>query len=529
MTEETPDAAPNSCATCPSLLPANEMNEQIATYGVILNAPTCPRKGKLLGSPHKPGMNEQIQAAVGRSCGSHGAAMPPQKNRHGSLTIALGMPQIGGTGDTNPAARPRSCRSCQHFIPSKVMVKEIGVTSGMCARYGKIVADQNTTAEARTCPSAEGVKLNTSPEAHWDNLLADMIVNPELRIALVMGKIIGSNISEPVAPMEDPSTYTSDAPVTPEDEAKGIRAWRKLENETGTKHVFLPIFRPDFFPADEQELVPVTGDETNPELYVDHQHLSFKAAVIWKLNETPALHGVAGTGKTEFFRHMAWLMQCPFRRISITESTELDDIAGKVHYNPTRGTYFEEGRIPKGWHRPGVMVIDEPNVGKPAVWQFIRPMTDNAKQLVLDMDNGRRIDRHEFAFLGMAMNPAWDSRNVGTEVISDADGSRLMHIFVEFPDEKLEKQIIKERCKLDGYDIANDELNLIMRVAVNLRQMAKDDMLPITWGIRQQIKVARALAYFDPNDAYRLAAADYLEPEAQALILDAVNNETFGK
>lgn len=528
MTEAS--APQKSCSTCPSLMQRADMNGQVETFGMILNAPTCPRRGLLIGAPGANGVNadQKIQDAVGRGCASHGQTMPPLKNRHGTLTVALPNPTIGTGKEVTAAMRPKSCRTCHNFVPAKVMQKEVGITTGYCGRHGKFISEQNTTMVARHCNEAEPLDIGFSntPEERYHEILADAVLKPELARVLTKGKVIGSNLAGHmgVPSNSEPTEYASDAPVTPEDEAQGIRAWRKLESEDGTREVLLPIFRRDFFPIEEQALIPKTGDETKPELYVDHQRLAYKVAVIWKLNETPALHGVAGTGKTEFFRYMAWMMQLPFHRVSITASSELDDLAGKTHFSPDKGTHFELGRIPKAWMRPCVQVIDEPNVGKPDVWQFIRPMTDNAKQLVLDMDEGRRIDRHPHSYLGMAMNPAWDMRNVGAETIADADGSRLMHIFVDFPNEKLETDIIRQRCELDGFKISKPELKMVMSIARDLRQMAKDQTLPITWGIRPQIKVARLLAWFPPVEAYRLAAADYLEPEAQQLILDVVNN-----
>ena len=522
-----------SCLTCPSMLGRNDLAGQIETYKMTINADSCPRKGRLLGGPKSPERSDSedpnsIHAAVARTCDSHGAEMLPLKNRHGSMKIALPMPKLKEEHDNN-YPKPTSCRTCQFFVPANSMMRETGMTSAFCARYGKILSEQNVSQEAKYCPDATGLLVTSSMDDHLADLLGDVTILPELRAHLKLGDRIGANVQQIVSTVKlDPSTYPTDKPLTAEDQARGIRAWQRIESSTGTRAVYLPIFNPAYIPDEQLALIPQAGDETNPDLYVDHQNLAFKVAVIWQLGETPALHGVAGTGKTEFFRYMAWRMQLPFHRVSITASSELDDLAGKTHYHPEKGTFFEQGRIPKAWQSKCVLVLDEPNVGPPDVWQFVRPMTDNAKQLVLDMNEGQKIDRNPSSFLGMAMNPAWDSRNVGAETISDADGSRLMHIFVEFPSEKLEMEIIKERCKLDDFDISKVQLKMVMTIAKSLRQMSEDQTLPITWGIRQQIKVARALAWFDPAEAYRLAAADYIEPEARQLILDEVISTSRG-
>jgi hypothetical protein len=65
-----------------------------------------------------------------------------------------------------------------------------------------------------------------------------------------------------------------------------------------------------------------------------------------------------------------------------------------------------------------------------------------------------------------------------------------------------------------------------MDVAKVLRDM--DDNLSTTWGIREQIKTARATAWFGVEDAYRLAATDHMEPSEANIILDAVRTNKVG-
>ena len=52
--------------------------------------------------------------------------------------------------------------------------------------------------------------------------------------------------------------------------------------------------------------------------------------------------------------------------------------------------------------------------------------------------------------------------------------------------------------------------------------MSDNGELPITWGVRNQIKVARATAWFPFERAYRLAVLDYLEPDTRAMVTEVV-------
>jgi MoxR-like ATPase len=191
-------------------------------------------------------------------------------------------------------------------------------------------------------------------------------------------------------------------------------------------------------------------------------------------------------------------------------------------FSKEQGTYFKYGRLSRAWTTPGVIVIDEPNTGPPDVWQFLRPLTDNSKQLVLDMNEGEVLSRSDNTYLGMAMNPSWDPKNVGALEIGDADANRLFHVYVTLPPEKVERHIIKSRVALDGWEITDKQLTMVMKIARDIRALIDADALTISWAIRPQIKVARALRWFDPITAYKRAIVDYLEPQAQQLILDAV-------
>jgi hypothetical protein len=63
-----------------------------------------------------------------------------------------------------------------------------------------------------------------------------------------------------------------------------------------------------------------------------------------------------------------------------------------------------------------------------------------------------------------------------------------------------------------------------MRVAKDIRGLCDEDALPITWAVRPQLKVARASKWFDLKTCYRMAVADFLEPESAEQVLDVVNS-----
>lgn len=516
-----------SCINCPAFMGESDAARQRAVYGTNLGMPTCARTGRMLGAQRMSAADTAtLQTETASSCAQYGKPVTSSTKTY--VTLSLGLSPNGQDEPTKPEKGVASCKACHFYVDARRVGSAIGVPIGLCSKFGKLVPDTKTHDVARVC--TEGVRTEVKPGEqitdHYNKLLKSFVVAPILAARLPLSSIVGGAMPYRPPAIIEPSTYPTDKPVTDAQAARGIRAWRKLEDKNSGNHVFMPMFRRDFFPPEEQKLIPVTGGDEHVETYVDHQNLLYKILVLWRhLDETPAVHGVPGTGKTELFRYAAWWMGLPFHRISITRSSDIDELAGMVGFHNNE-TVFEYGIVPKFWKRPCVAVFDEPNVGPPEVWQFIRPLTDNSKQLVLPMNNGEIVQRNDDCYFGMAMNPSWDSRNIGAEPLAQADGSRLMHISVGFPNEDVEKEIIRRRCFLDGYDIDGDTLSSLMSVAKTLREM--DDTLTTTWGLREQIKTARATRWFGLLDAYRLAVTDMMDPTESTIVLDAVKANAVG-
>lgn len=531
-----------SCVKCPQHL---DDQSQLNILGKGIGHGICPLKLLAIG---RPGVETKHPESQAKKCDSYGTPRASFKDDVKTLPIELkvAFPDLTIVGDPNEPERVGSCVQCDHWVPSGVVMKKMGWRTAYCKAKGALILDDRLSKYAATCASRS--RRTTAPISEFDpSSMANLSINllPEYREGY--GKV------NPLALLRqlkegggEPSEYPTDKRVSPKAASLGVRAWRRIRDQKGNgSDVFLPVFdisqilgyqEDQELLEIEQSKIPKTGDDEHPEWYVDHGNFVYKTVVLWTmLNETPALWGPPGVGKTELFRHLAWMMVLPFERISITGSSELDDIAGKMMYTPERGTFFHLGRIPRAWSKPNVLCIDEPNVGPPDVWQFLRPLTDNSKQLVLDQDKGQRIAAHTACYLGMAMNPAWDPRNVGAMALGDADGSRLMHIHMSLPPEPIEREIIKTRCMADRRLVKPEDkdrtekevdgiIDTMMQIAPELRRLSEDGVIPVSWGIRDQIKVARAKPYMSWKDAYRIGVADALEPQAQEAVLDIVGN-----
>lgn len=509
-----------SCEGCPSLL---SNNKQRTILGKPTGAPVCGLKLIAIGRPGIDGKHEKALAEnKANHCDSHGKQIefdPAAKLK--AIGIDVAMPNYAA--EQNDPNLVSNCVNCEHYMPAAQVQRQFGWTASMCTAKGQLIMDDRLSMYARDCDKRSSKYSPTSTDVSTKiiHLFPEYLdgwgkVDPLKRLKAFAEK------------NDDPFNYPSDKPVSDKAKEKGVRAWRRVQDPFGNgPDVFLPIFDHHQLAPGELIKVPKQGDDEKPDEFVDYLGLVYKVTVFWtRLNMTPALWGEPGTGKTEFFRHMAYLMALPFERLSITGSTELEYLEGKMMYSPEKGTYFQYGRIPMAWGKPNVLCIDEPNLGQPPVWQYIRPLTDNSKQLVVDANMQERINAHAGCYLGFAMNPAWDPRNVGTMELGAADGSRLMHVRVPLPPRNIETNIIMNNLTHDGWKDeaeAKEKVGLALDIIGQLRQQSAQGDIPVTVGIRDSIKFTRAMRYFDPITAAQVAFSDSMDPDTAQTVMNTVN------
>lgn len=508
-----PASGTPSCSTCPNAITDQDLR---GIAGKSIGSPVCAIKMLPLMRPDQLArVRGRVSLLKAKECDKYGQHTPIDTNA-GKAPLAFGPVGVGMPLPGNGMA-VHNCGQCVNYIPPQDVAGKTGWNAGLCGATGKLLLPDRLRVYAADCKTSAGANMS-GPRADINKFMffaeyTQAYGEPDLAALAKKSRMI------------DPLDWPTDRPVLPEHSARGIKAWRRIDDPKGSgKFVHIPIYRPDRFTEEERKLIPKAGGREHPELYIDYAGLLFLAAVAMvEMDVTPAVWGPPGVGKTELGRHMAWLMQLPFVRISVTGSMELDEIAGKTHFHPEKGTYFEYGRLPERWNKPGVIVLDEPNVGPPEVWQFLRPLTDNSRQLALDMNAGEIIPRDPDCYFFLAMNPAWDVRNVGTNTIGDADARRLLHLFVGNPPEDIERKIITEWCKLDDFDIT-PHLDGIMRVAKDIRPLAESGELSVSWGPAAQIKLARLFKWLSPMDAYGMAVLNYLSPQSQEQVVTSIQS-----
>lgn len=532
---------PQSCADC---VHYRDEEDGAALWKKSLGAPACAKLEKLLAKPGmQPSVMQSLAVAFADGCDEYvdagsgdgfGEVTRPQWRRD-SFTVTAPDPAVILAGESDPDDRARSCNGCEHFVDPRAVKAELRWPFGVCAASGRGILANRYTQEAGMCAfSKRGTPRDTTANLHEAPQYREGFAT--LHVGQGSGQVPGTRPGEWV----EPTAYPTDRELTDGEKSfkndagvPWLLAVRRFYNPSGTgQYVEAYVWNPEAFDADERARIPQTGDDTHPEWYIDHDGLVYRMMVAWLgVDLTPLLWGHAGVGKTELLRHVAWMLQLPFERVSIRADTQIEELAGEPQFSvpPERlgvegaaaETWWRDGVVPRRWERPGVLLVDEYNMGPHDVSAFLRPMLDNDKAIVV---NDRRIQRDSFCFLGLAMNPAWAPQYAGTREISSADGSRVTNIFVNLPPESVERVIITRACEANTppYNPPLDTVDRVMEIAKEIRALVDDGSLPIPWGVREQIKVLKLTAYVSLFDAYRMAIIDGMEPSTGELVMDVV-------
>lgn len=516
-----------NCSDCPSCITTQQGGTLMA------GADTCHRFGYVLSRPNvDESVNVRIKNHYAASCDKHGEPRPGMGARL-NAQVAAGDPDVMSQPplDPNSNLQAHTCTACVNYIPPDVVKDELGWSSAMCAARGRLLSPALLIREASDCDfNRAGDHRDTT-----DGVILLPIYEPE---PVTLSGNVGAPriLSIGARHRIDPREYPTDKPVSDEQRhVYHIRAWRKIDDPEG---IHEPVFLPIFYGEELCGFDPRVGDAENagygnhrPDLYVDHQNILYDLAVeLLELDETPVLIGGAGTGKTEIGCWLAWLMDVPFTRISISKGTEEYMLKGEGHLvvDPDTGqaiTEFKLGRFSKAITKVGVVMVDEPNL-KSDIFEFLRPMIDSAKQLIIEEAQGMNLRKTPATFLLCSMNPPHDPIYIGTEPMSAADIDRISPFWIDLPTPEVERAIIASHCADDDYLIPTETLDAIMNIAADLRGQIAEGTLPISWGMRPQIKVARKTKYYSIAKAYNRAILDGLEPEVREIVLTSVSSYT---
>lgn len=136
----------------------------------------------------------------------------------------------------------------------------------------------------------------------------------------------------------------------------------------------------------------------------DHRNLlKFLTGLNRRMNQW--LFGHTGTGKTTFVEQVAARMGWPVTRINLDSNLERSDLVGHVGLAEENGTTvskFEEGILPRAMVKPGILLMDEIDAGRPDILFTVQRALEH-NGLTLTEDSARLVKSHElFRFVATA-------------------------------------------------------------------------------------------------------------------------------
>lgn len=152
----------------------------------------------------------------------------------------------------------------------------------------------------------------------------------------------------------------------------------------------------------------VTVNAEVPEIDVNYDFqpdnlLKFLTGINRSMNQW--LFGHTGTGKSTFVEQVAARMGWPVTRINLDSSLERADLVGHVGLHEEKGvtvSKFEEGIVPQAMVKPGILLMDEIDAGRPDIL-FVVQRALERNGLTLTEDKGRVVHSHElFRFVATA-------------------------------------------------------------------------------------------------------------------------------
>lgn len=499
-----------SCLDCPSLLTKDEAE---TFFGVATAAPMCSRFGHIYGNVGNESVYVDMAVKMASGCTSFGEAPAVAPAKHLSLGWFNPNPGLLNQANTTPS----TCRDCVN----------LDVAMNGCAATGRIIFSERHMIEASMCAWGKPDGYGTPHEQVEPQMQS---LGTDTQVFVRGGMTTQKPAPKKAAPRQklasaifDPTTHTSDAPVSQDHMDRGIASWRKLVTKRG-KTYHLPIFRTDFFGADAELIPTAKSEQGDPTLYIDHAGLLEEFAVqVYKKDLNLVIMGEPGTGKTDGWRWLGNQLNMPFVRLAYNEASEPDQFLGLYEFDPAKGTYLNPGFLPEWWTKPCFLLSDEPNTpDSNAIVQAYRSMNDSSRELVVYKN---RFIRHDYCFHAMAMNPHWDFRNIGAKPLASADSRRLSFFWMPNPDDAMLRQIISNTVeRLDGVAPEAALLDILIRIGNDLRQMSKDGTLPDFWTVSQEIKVARLVDDFGIEGAYRRAYFNYIDPNDAEAAMGAIKS-----
>lgn len=191
-------------------------------------------------------------------------------------------------------------------------------------------------------------------------------------------------------------------------------------------------------------------------------------------NEILWLYGDSGCGKSEMWKQLAAHLGMPYTRLNMDGQLTRGDIIGVNRMVPNADRQMEmrfiDGILPRAMARPGLLLIDELDLGDPETMAVLQPVLEGEPLRILE-DHGRIVRPHpEFriAVTGNTTGLGSDT-NAYLNVFQQSAATRdRISAFVQMPymTPSIEEAVLKER--MPGIDV--DFVSKLIKLANKVRE-----------------------------------------------------------
>lgn len=245
----------------------------------------------------------------------------------------------------------------------------------------------------------------------------------------------------------------------------------------------------------------------NTKVLIEALHAIAQNEIIW-------LYGDSGCGKSEFWRQVAAHLGMPFTRMNMDGHLTRSDLTGMNRIIPCGNGQTElrfiEGILPRAMAQPGLLLIDEIDLGDPEIMPILQPVLEG-NSLVLTEDSGRVVKPHpmfRIAITGNTIGLGSDNQMYLNAFEQSAATRDRISSFVHMPylPQDMEEQVVLERFPDADPDIVTKLVSLANKVR-DAYQLGKVHNLFSTRAIQFCVTRHARFAPLYPNPEDAAAAA----------------------
>lgn len=233
--------------------------------------------------------------------------------------------------------------------------------------------------------------------------------------------------------------------------------------------------------------------------------------------------GETGTGKTTLFEQVAARLRMPVEVINLDSEITRMDIMGRDVLTTANGvsiTRFEEGIVPRAMKRPGFLILDEFDFGRPDVMYALQRVLTGTG-LTLTEDGGRFIAPHPLFRIAATGNTKGQGDETGFYQGARIQSAALLNRFgvwttVDYMGKAEVESLLKKRVEI----ATDDTVAQVSQYTIEHQRAFSERTVATPFSMRDAINLTRSIALFQGLMAKEHAAAKAIKQTVLARATD---------